>query len=412
MTLGSDRRRVAVVGSGVAGLTAAYVLQRECDVTLFEADDRLGGHAHTHRIDRYQVDSGFIVHNDHTYPQLTRLFRELHVATQDAEMSMSVSCRGCGLEYAGAKGAGGLFAQRRADLRYLRMLSEVPRFHRQARALLKSGSPDPTLEEFLADGQYSPYFVQHFAIPLVAAVWSCPPASALSYPARHLFIFLANHGMLSVRGSWQWKTVVGGSQAYVEKAAKDLTAVQTATPVRGISRRAQGVEIRDDGDTPHAFDGVVVATHPEQALRLLTTPTAAERNVLGDFRYAPNPAVLHSDESVLPRARGAQASWNYAMESCTAGPVQISYDMNRLQRLDHGRRFLVTLNGHVPDQHVLARMDYEHPVFTPASVAAQKRLPQLNDGTLAFAGAYQGWGFHEDGCRSGVKAAASLGVLW
>jgi predicted NAD/FAD-binding protein len=409
MTLGTDRRSVAVVGAGVAGLTAAHLLQRAYDVTLFEAEDRLGGHAHTHRIDRYRVDSGFIVHNSESSPHLTQLFRELGVATQVAEMNLSVSCAGCGLEYAGAKGTSGLFAQRRVDPRFLRMLAEVPRFHRQARALL---APDRTLGEFLADGRYSPYFVHHFAIPLVAAVWSSPSSSALDYPARHMFVFLANHGMLSVTGSLPWKTVVGGSQAYVEQAAKGLNAVHTATPVRAISRRADGVEIRDDGDYRHRFDAVVLATHPDQALRLLATPTPAERDVLGEFRYARSPAVLHTDESVLPRAKGARASWNYAMRSCTAVGGQVSYDLNRLQRLDNGHRFLMTLNGTVPSEDTLARMDYEHPVFTASAVAAQKRLPELNDGTLAFAGAYQGWGFHEDGCRSGVNAAASLGILW
>lgn len=412
MTRGTDRRSVAVVGAGVAGLTAAHLLQRTCDVTLFEAEDRLGGHAHTHRIDRYRVDSGFIVHNNEASPHLTQLFRELGVATQDAEMSLSVSCAGCGLEYAGAKGVAGLFAQRRADPRFLRMLAEVPRFHRQARALLTSRTPDRTLAEFLADGRYSPYFVQHFAIPLVAAVWSSPSSSALEYPARHMFVFLADHGMLSVSGGLPWKSVVGGSQSYVEQAVKGLNAVHTTTPIRAISRRAQGVEIRDDGDYRHRFDAVVVATHPDQALRLLATPTAAEGEVLGEFRYSRSRAVLHGDESVLPRAKGARASWNYAMESCTAVGGQVSYDLNRLQRLDAGQRFLVTLNGNVPGASTMARMDYEHPVFTASSVAAQKRLPELNDGTLAFAGAYQGWGFHEDGCRSGVNAAASLGILW
>ncbi|MGI8332322.1 NAD(P)/FAD-dependent oxidoreductase [Actinomadura scrupuli] len=408
------RRRIAVIGGGVSGLTAAHVLRRSCDITLYEADDRLGGHAHTHDLGAHRVDSGFIVHNERTYPQLVRLFRELGVTTQDAEMSMSVSCRGCGLEYAGARGPAGLFARPGSLVRpaYLRMLAEIPRFHRRARALLAGPDSGRTLAEFLRAGRFSPYFVRHFAIPLVSAVWSCGPPAAGGYPARYLFAFLANHGMLSVTGAPQWKTVTGGSRGYVERVAKGLGAVLTATPVRALRRLATGVEVRDgDGGARH-FDGAVVATHPGQALRLLADPTPAEREVLGAFTYSRNATVLHTDESVLPRARAARASWNYAMASCdAAGRAHVSYDLTRLQRLDAGP-YLVTLNGDVPDEHVITRMAYEHPVFTRASVAAQRRLPALNDGTVAYAGAYHGWGFHEDGCRSGVEAARSLGERW
>ena len=222
--------RIAVIGSGVAGLTAAYVLARTCDVTLFEADERLGGHAHTHDVDGLAVDSGFIVHNDTTYPLLTRLFRELDVPTRPSEMSMSIRCDGCGLEYAGGRGPGGLLV-RRPGLRYLRMLAEVPRFHRAARAVLEATETGsgPTLGEFLTG--YSPYFVAHFATPLVAAVWSCSPADAMRYPARYLFSFLANHGMLTVTGAPPWRTVVGGSRSYVDRIAKELTSVRTRAPV-------------------------------------------------------------------------------------------------------------------------------------------------------------------------------------
>ena len=396
--------RIAVIGSGVAGLTAAYVLARNSEVTLFEADERLGGHAHTHDVDGLAVDSGFIVHNDRTYPLLTRLFRELGVETRASEMSMSVRCHGCGLEYAGGRGLRGILA-RRPSIRYLRMLADVPRFHRAARAL----DGDPTLGEFV--GGYSPYFVAHFITPLVAAVWSCSPADAMRYPARYLFAFLANHGMLSVTGAPPWRTVAGGSRSYVERIAKGLTSVHTDAPVRDLRRTATGVALRSplgDGE----FDAAVVAAHPDQALRLLASPTPAERETLGAFRYSRNEAVLHTDGSVLPGR--AHASWNYTMPSCTATAdgVRVSYDMNRLQRLDAPRPYVVSLGGAVPGEHVLARMVYEHPVYTPESVAAQRRLPALNDGRIAFAGAYHGWGFHEDGCRSGVEAARALGGTW
>ncbi|SCK34297.1 Predicted NAD/FAD-binding protein [Streptomyces sp. WMMB 714] len=435
MASGSDGvcggRRIAVVGSGVAGLTAAHVLRRTDSVSLFEADDRLGGHAHTHDVPYAdgrlrQIDSGFIVHNERTYPLLLRLFRELGVPTQESEMSMSVRCRGCGLEYAGARGLRGVFAQPRnaARPRFLRMLAEIPRFHLRARRVLeraggKDGESDEdavTLGEFLSRGGFSPYFVSHFTTPLVAAVWSCDPATALRYPARYLFRFLDHHGMLSVGGSPSWRTVTGGSRTYVERIAKQLTAVHTSTSVRAVRRYPDGAEVVTEDGTAHRFDAVVMATHADRALRLLADPTDRERQVLGAFRYSRNPTLLHTDPSVLPRARGARASWNYLMPSCrsAAGSVRISYDMKRLQRLDGPEHPLVTLGGgeSVDQASVLARMVYEHPVCTPESVAAQHRLPELSSAVTAFAGAYHGWGFHEDGCRSGVAAAAALGVRW
>lgn len=427
----TGRPSVGVVGSGVAGLTAAYLLQRRYDVTLFEADDRLGGHAHTHDIPTpdgrvIPVDTGFIVHNQRTYPSLLRLFAELGVATQPTEMSMSIRCEGCGLEYAGARGLPGLFAQRRLAVnpRYLRLLAEVKRFHRQAQRLLAAyGEGDParidavTLGAFLALGGYSDYFVRHFMVPVVSAVWSAGAEVSLQYPARYLFSFLDNHGMLSVSGSPLWRTVVGGSRSYVERAAKGLTAVHTQTPVRAIRRTADGIEIRDVDDQLSTVDKVVVATHPDQALRLLADPTPAERDVLGAFTYSTNATVLHTDSSILPRAAAARASWNYLMPTCdhqAAEPVVVSYWMNRLQRLDEPVDYVVSLNAgqRIDPATVLDRMTYEHPTYTPESVAAQRLLPGLNTAETAYAGAYHGWGFHEDGCAAGVRAAASLGVDW
>ncbi|WP_406864713.1 FAD-dependent oxidoreductase [Streptomyces sp. HUAS MG47] len=416
------RRSVAVVGAGVAGLTAAYVLSRSCDVVLYEADERLGGHAHTHELPTgeggvVRVDTGFIVHNDRTYPHLTRLFRELDVPTQDAEMSMSVRCDGCGLEYAGARGTRGLLGGgnlRRP--RHLRMLADVPRFHAAARRLLAAGDDLRTLGDFLDEHRFSPYFVGHFAVPLVAAVWSCAPETALRYPAAYLFRFLQHHGLLSVTGSPQWRTVVGGSAVYVERVAKQLASVRTATPVQSVLRGADGATVITADGTTERHSAVVVAVHPDQALRLLADPTAREQQVLGAFGYSRNPTVLHRDTTLLPRSAHARASWNYWLPSCTARPgsVQVSYDMNRLQRLPSDEPHVVTLNAgdRVDDSAVLTRMTYEHPVYTPESVAAQRLLPSLRTPVTAYAGAYHGWGFHEDGCRSGVEAARALGVTW
>jgi predicted NAD/FAD-binding protein len=426
-----ERKRVAVVGAGVAGLTAAYVLQREHDVSLYEAEPRLGGHAHTHDVETpdgrvVPIDSGFIVHNLSTYPNLLRLFGELGVETQPTDMSMSVRCDGCGLEYAGAKGLGGIFARaaNAANPRFLRMLVEVKRFHRAARrllddevepAVLSDGSP-LTLGDFLATGSYTPYFRRHFMVPLVSCVWSCAPRTALLYPARSLFTFLDHHGALSVSGSPSWRTVVGGSRSYVERAAKELTDTELSTPVRAVRRTATGIEIRDDADDLRTFDAAVVATHADDALRLLVEPTAAERATLGAFSSSVNETIMHTDGSVLPTHPRARASWNYLLDHCasSADEVHVSYDMNRLHRLEESRDHVVTLNpgGRVDEATVLARMSYTHPVYTSESVAAQASLPGLNDDRLAFAGAYHGWGFHEDGCLSGVNAAAALGVEW
>jgi len=419
----ADRATVAVIGSGVAGLTAAHLLQRQFDVQLFEADERLGGHAHTHDVAMTNgqiagLDSAFLVHNDRTYPNLLRLFDELGVATQDSEMSMSVHCDGCGLEYAGSKGMAGLFAQRSnlARPRYLAMLAQVKYFHRRAHAVLNGPDTEITLQEFLTAGRFTTYFTNHFMLPLVAAVWSCGFDGARGYPARYLFAFLDNHGMLSVTGSPQWRTVVGGSRTYVERAAKNLSAVNTGTPIRAVSRHADGVQIRDDADQLHHADRVVLAGHPDQTLGLLSDPTADESQLLTAFEYVPSTTLLHTDGSVLPSNPAARASWNYRMDRCESDDsrVKISYDLKILQRITDDADYVVTLNadGAVDPATVIAEIEYAHPTYTRRSVAAQRELHLLNHGRTAFAGAWQGWGFHEDGCASGVRAAESFGVGW
>jgi predicted NAD/FAD-binding protein len=409
-------------------LTAAWVLARDCEVTLYEAQPRLGGHAHTHQLRARRgsahtvgVDSGFIVHNDRTYPTLVRLFDELGVATQESEMSLSVRCGGCGLEYAGARGVGGLFAQPRAAIRprYLRMLTEVRRFHRLAHAELAAPADTArTLGDFLRAGRFSDYFTAHFMVPLIAAIWSCAPQLAVQYPVRSLLSFLDHHGMLTVSGSPTWRTVTGGSQTYVHAITQRLQQLRVATPVRSVIRHACGVAIRDAADRLEFFDAAVVATHPDQALALLERPTRTETAILGAMPYSVNTTLLHTDESVLPRSPRARASWNYRLPHCAAQPdrVLVSYDLTRLQRLDAAtdRRFLVTLGDgdRVDPAAVIDTMVYEHPQFTAASLAAQRRLPEIGDTRLAFAGAYHGWGFHEDGARSGMVAASQLGVRW
>ncbi len=430
-------RRVAVVGSGVAGLTAAYIASRTADVTLFEADDRLGGHADTHQVPETQpdgstrmlgIDTGFIVHNPRTYPTLLRMFAELGVPTQASEMSMSIVDDDSDLEWAGALGRSGLFPTS-ANLRkprYLAMLAEIPRFHRQAKALLDVESDDRTLREFLDAGHFSAYFVRHFMEPVVACVWSCEPEVALDYPARYLFTFLSHHGMLGIFGSPQWRTVTGGSHSYVSKIGAALSTAPheirldaKVTSVLEVPGPDGGVEITDGSGEVTTYDAVVIATHPGQALSMLAEPTDLQRELLGAMPYSPNTALLHTDVSLLPQAQGAWASWNFRRPGVdVARPiddgVMVTYDLTRLQRLDTDVHYLVTLGGEdlVDPSTIIDRMAYEHPLYNPASVAAQKRLPEIDTDRVVFAGAYHGWGFHEDGARSGRAAATRLGLEW
>src|SRR3954451_5249126 len=421
----TGRPSVAVIGAGVSGLTAAYLLADTHNVALFEAETRLGGHAHTHDVAdvdgrRHAVDSGFIVHNDVTYPLLRRLFAELGVQVRRTEMSMSVRCDGCGLEYAGGRGLRGLFAQPRrlVDGKFLRMLVEVKRFHRRASSFLRTtdDEDETTYGDFLRREGFSEHFIAHYAVPVVSCVWSAGRATAVEYPARYLFRFLEHHGMLRIGGSPQWYTVVGGSRTYVERLRALLPDVRTGHAVTDVIRHTDGVQLRDVTGQPSWFDRVVIATHADQALGLLVDPTDDEVTTLKQFGYSSNVTVLHTDDTVLPEQRGARASWNYRMASC-AGPDQptvVTYWMNRLQGLKSSREFLVTLNARerIEPASVHAVMDYEHPIYTVESVRAQARLETLATDRTAYAGAYHGWGFHEDGCRSGVDAARHFGVSW
>ncbi|GAB3587377.1 DUF1365 family protein [Calidifontibacter terrae] len=414
------RPRYAVVGSGVSGLVAAHVLSRQGDVTLYEAADRLGGHADTHDVTIggrvVAVDTGFIVHNDRTYPTLIRLFTELGIRTQQTDMSMSVRSDSDGIEYAGGRGLSGLLPSARivGRPRYLRMLVEVTRFHRLARELL-SGSADLDLADFLDQHHFGPDFRRLFITPLVSAVWSCDPADAGRYPARHLFTFLDHHGMLGVLGSPAWRTVTGGSRTYVDAVAARLSQVRLSCPVESVREVDGGVLVVADGQET-SYDAVVVAVHAPQALALLDRPTPQQRAVLGAITYSGNTATLHTDDSLLPRHDRARASWNYLVPDDERRGVVVTYDLRRLQRLTAAgdTPLLLTLGGEdlIDPSKVLEQMDYEHPLFTRESVAAQQEVERIGSSRIAFAGAWQGWGFHEDGALSGVRAAERLGASW
>lgn len=396
------------------------------DVTLLEKDDRLGGHANTVDVPTgdgrtVAIDTGFIVHNERTYPNLLRLFDRLGVATQPSEMSMSVSCGGCGLEYAGAKGLAGLFptARNLGRPRYLRMLTEVRRFHRHgARIAADPACDGMTVADLLEEGGYSDHFRDHFLLAAIGCVWSSSQDLAAEYPARYLVRFLANHGMLSVGGSPQWRTVTGGSREYVRAIERALgDRVRVDAEVVGISRDATGATVALAGGDECRFDRLVVATHPDQALKLLDDATDDEQRVLGAWRYSANETVLHTDTSLLPDDERARASWNYATDACgrDGDLVRVTYDLTRLMRLEttDDTRYLVTLNPHdrIDPAAVLRTMSYDHPVYTLDSLAAQKDLAMLEGvAHTYYCGAYHGWGFHEDGCASGVRVARELGA--
>jgi predicted NAD/FAD-binding protein len=395
--------RIAVVGSGVSGLGAAYLLARTHDVHVFERDGRPGGHANTVVHDGLALDTGFLVHNSRNYPLLCRLFEELGVATHESDMSFSVHCGACGLEYSGQRP----FAQPGNAARpgFLALVWEVGRWLRTARPEDESQS----LAEYLDAHGYSQRFRRHFLVPLTSALWSTAPGSALEVPAAYAIRFFANHGMLGF-GRFRWRTVTGGSRRYVDAIAARLgDRLHLGQSVNSVRRRPDGVELRV-GDHVERFDQVVLATHADQALALLEDPTPQERRVLGGFAYTRNEAVLHTDSAFLPRARAARASWNYRLGD--DGRPTITYHLNRLQALDAERDYCVTLNEEVADEHVLQRFAYEHPLYTVATLRAQAELPQLAGGRTQFAGAYFGNGFHEDGLASGVAAARALGVEW
>jgi predicted NAD/FAD-binding protein len=411
--------KIAIVGAGVSGLVAAHLLHPLHDVTLFEAGDYAGGHTHTVRVETpsgvHDVDTGFIVCNDRNYPLFMRLLLRLGVATQPSSMSFGVADAVGDFEYNGAS-PNGLYAKRAhlVSPAFQRMVLELPRFNRAARALLASDGAGPSLRDWLAQGGYSRMFVERLIVPQAAAVWSADPAQLWSFPARFLVEFFDNHGVLGLRGRPQWRTVAGGSRRYVDAIVRPLgRRVRLSTPVRAIARHADHVEVAPRGGEPERFDHVVIATHADQALRLLADPRERERELLGAFPYQPNDVVLHTDRGLLPRRRRAWASWNYHLLEREIGRPTVTYHMNRLQSLRADRELLVTLNRSedVRREHVLGSWRYEHPVFTPAGVAAQRRWAELDGADrTSYCGAYWGWGFHEDGVASAVRACARFGA--
>jgi predicted NAD/FAD-binding protein len=412
---------VGVVGSGIAGLAAAHYLARRHRVTLFESESRLGGHAHTHDVAiggrALRVDTGFIVYNHRTYPRFVNLLAELGVRGRKSDMSYGVRCRRCGLEYS-SRGVAGLFAQRRRalDPSHLRLLADIPRFSRDARAFLARPETEEcelALGGFLDRGRYSSSFVRHFILPMGGAIWSAPFAEMRLFPARSFLRFFANHGWLSLRGAPQWWTIEGGSRTYVDAIALRLRGeVHLSRPVEAVRRGHDGVTVSSRG-REWRFDRIVIATHADQALRLLADPSDDERRLLGAFRYSRNRAVLHADRQLLPRSTAAWASWNSDLVDCRddAAPVSLTYHMNRLQGLLGPDELCVTLNSAGDPERVLAAMEYTHPILDGPALLAQVEIARRNgERRTFFAGAHLRYGFHEDGLVSAIAVAERLGV--
>jgi predicted NAD/FAD-binding protein len=412
--------RVAVVGSGIAGLASAWLLSRKYDVTLFEASSYFGGHTHTHDVVQhgrnYRIDSGFIVHNPNHYPLLTRMFNQLGVESQHTTMSFSVHNEASGLEYNAAT-LDTLFCQRRnlCSPRFIGMVRDLTRFYREAPALLDSQGEGPTLGDYLAEHGYGAAFRDEHLLPMASALWSSPATQILGFPARYLVQFMANHQMLQVSDRPQWRVVRGGSSSYVQVLRKHWPVRERLDcAVRSIRRHADGVVVESAAGVEH-FDQLVLACHSDQALALLSDANEREQSILGAMPYQANDTVLHTDASVLPVRRKAWAAWNAWLPRDPSEACTVSYCMNLLQGIESPEPFVVTLNrtAAIDPDKVLARMQYHHPVYSHASVAAQMRKAEIQGQRHTwFAGAYWGWGFHEDGMRSAVEVAEALGVRW
>lgn len=419
--MNESRLRIAVVGAGVAGIVSAWLLQRRHDVTLLERNDYVGGHTNTVVLDSgpdegLAVDTGFIVLNDRTYPLLTRFLEQMDVAVRPADMSFGFHCRRTGLQYSGTS-LNGIFAQRRNLLKpaFLRGVADCIRFNRAAMRDLDDGKLDGlTLGEYAESLRLGEGFVQQYLLPMGGAIWSTSADAMEEFPASTFVRFFKNHGLLTPLDMPQWQTVVGGSHAYVRAFLQRFTGtVRTGVRLDSIRRTEDGPILRHEDGTEERFDRVVVATHADEALRLLVDPDDLERELLGAWSYSRNETVLHTDGRFLPPNRRAWASWNYARErDGKDNRLTVTYHMNRLQGLHANRHYCVTLNSvrRIPSRAVVARFNYTHPLYSFAAVRSQARLPELNGRRKTwFAGSYFGYGFHEDAVRSGVNVGRAFG---
>lgn len=404
--------KIAIIGSGIAGNVAAYTLRQAHDITVFESGSYVGGHTNT--VDVYEddrsiaVDTGFIVFNDRTYPNFIRLLDEIGQASQPSEMSFSVQADDGKIEYSGSS-LNGLFAQRRNIVRppFYRMIRDILRFNRTTLPGIDRLDDEETLGNYLRKNGYSHEFVNHYLIPMAAAIWSAEPGSVLEMPVRFLVRFFANHGLLQISNRPIWRVIKGGSREYVGKlVAGHRDRIRLNSPVQSIRRIDQRVEVHSATGGTESFDYVFVACHSDQALGLLKDATRTEREVLGAIQYQPNEAILHTDASLMPTKRCAWAAWNYHIPRDSSRHVAVTYNMNILQGLEATKQYLVTLNNdrHIDPDKVIRTVQYEHPVYSRESVAAQRRQAEINTDRTFFCGAYWRSGFHEDGVVSALNA--------
>lgn len=417
----TDRKRIAIIGTGITGLAAAWLLRDRHDIAVYEKDDRPGGHSHTVTIDydgtMIPVDTGFIVYNEVNYPNLTRLFATLGVKTQDSNMSFAVSAQDGRLEWAGDN-LGTVFAQKinLARPRFLGMLRDIMRFNQRAVQDLNAGRLEGlTLGQYIAAGGYGDAFREDYLLPMGAAIWSTPVADMSAFPAASFVRFFNNHALLrGLEDRHQWRTVSGGSIQYVRAIATALgDRLRLSSRVWRIERDAFGATVIDGAGNRSRFDAVILACHGDQALSLIDAPSDQEANILGAFRYTLNHAVLHRDPGLMPKRRKVWSSWNYLTGERGEGKVALSYWMNRLQGIDPAKPVFVSLNPHKPvrDDLVFGRYDYEHPMFDAVAIAAQRDIASLQgQNRLWFAGSYCGNGFHEDGLKAAIEVAADFGV--
>jgi len=415
-------KTVAVIGAGISGLAAAHFLSRRHRVELFERDSRLGGHTNTVVVDGADgpiaLDTGFLVHNDRTYPNLVRLFGELGVATRDSDMSFGVSCQRTGLEYS-SRGANGFFAQRRNLISptHLSLLREIVRFNREAPALLEEPDADrQTLGDFLDSCRFGERFTHRYLFPMASAIWSASLGAIRSFPALTLVRFFDNHGLLALNAQPKWKVVAGGSHAYVPKLVAPLSGhIHQGAAIHLVRRGDDGVTLTFRDRPSMRFDEVVFACHGDQVLPLLADPTDRELEVFPRFRTTANVAWLHTDASVLPVQSRARASWNYRLAAESDAPPSVTYDLNRLQGLTTPDQYCVTLNpnGGIDERRVLRRFVYHHPLFTREAIRAQRDWREVSGvNRTHYCGAYWRYGFHEDGLNSALRVARALGVEW
>lgn len=413
-------KSLAIIGTGIAGMSAGYFLRSDYDITFYEKNDYPGGHTNTLKIFEDNVpvyiDSGFIVYNEVTYPNLVKFFKALNIPTQPTSMSFSVQHVPSGLEYCGT-GLSGLFAQRKNLFRprFWRLLLDMDRFNKSAPLILEEKQyQDYSMERYIRENNYSDDFLNHFVIPMGSAVWSTPPDLMLKFPAVTLIRFFKNHGFLGLSTHYQWRTVTGGSRIYRDKVLSMFEAkVRLNAGVLKVNRAGEKVRILDQSGYDTVYDKVIIAAHADEALEMLAAPTENEQKLLGAFKYQKNHAVLHTDASIMPKTKEAWSSWNYRIIQDKNGAVHSStiYDMNSLQNVSKKRRYFISINemGEIDPKTILWQKDYYHPLFDVKAIQAQEKLDELNQNQMIyFCGSYFKYGFHEDALNAGIAIAQKI----